>query len=99
MIRIHRSLRVSLWLIQSFFKRYNRYLLIASIVGALSFLLLWKASPFIKSNLFPKRTMVGLVGAYRPEELPLYVQQYISAGFTEINVDGEAVPFAVMKWE
>jgi peptide/nickel transport system substrate-binding protein len=73
--------------------------LLAAGFGAVFMVLIWKFSPVIKNNVFPERTMVGIVGTYPANELPLFIQKYISAGFTQIAENGEAVPHIASRWE
>lgn len=96
---VQRTFLISTWLIKSFFKRYKTHLIIASVIGAVFAIGLWQFYPYVKANAFPERTVVGMVGNYRPTELPLSIQNYISAGFTTITENGEAVPLVASKWE
>ena len=88
-----------MWLMQSFVNRYKKYIIAATLIGAVGVFALWKAFPYIHRHFFPDKTIVGIVGSYQPSELPLSIQRYISVGFTDIADSGEAEPQAVSKWE
>ncbi|MCR4264463.1 MAG: ABC transporter substrate-binding protein [Candidatus Roizmanbacteria bacterium] len=96
---VQRTFLISTWLIKSFIKRYKTYVIIAAVTGALVAVGFWKLYPYMKTNVFPERTVVGIVGSYGPTELPLSIQNYISAGFTTITENGEAIPLVASKWE
>ncbi|MBI4136441.1 ABC transporter substrate-binding protein [Candidatus Roizmanbacteria bacterium] len=96
---VQRTFLISSWLIKSFIKRYKTYVVMAAVIGALVAVGFWKLYPYLKTTVFPERTVVGIVGNYRPTELPLSIQHYISAGFTTVTENGEAVPLVASKWE
>lgn len=99
MNRIRRTVLISYWLLQSFLKRYKSYLVIAFILGIVIMGIFWRFYPTLSKITNPSKTVVGIVGIYRPNELPISIQQYISLGFTSIDESGEALPLTVTKWE
>lgn len=99
MAQIQKQTRVVYWLLKSLFKRYNKLIIFGFLAGLGVMLIgVYFWGP-IKTLLFPQKTVIGLVGAYEPERLPLFIQQKISRGFTQIEDNGTPKEDLAMSWE
>lgn len=88
--------RASLWYIQSFWSKYRRSLLIG--VG-LGIAIVWLFPRLIVMLPQPKRTeYIGRVGLFSWSDVPIDIQQKMSAGLTSVNQAGEPVPVLADRW-
>lgn len=84
------------WYITAYLKKHG-WVLITSVLGAL--ILFSFSISFIvqKTKLKPHR-YVGIVGKYSLHNLPLSIQNQISAGLTKLEADNTVSPFLAERW-
>lgn len=56
-------------------------------------------SSYLDALFFPKKNIVGIVGHYSGQRLPLEVEQKISSGFVYVDENGLVKPAAAESWE
>lgn len=99
MILIKRK-RLVFWLIKAYFKKWRNTIALSFILGLTAFFLLRFASVyFIKKVPFVNKQTVGIVGVYRPDNLPDEIQRKLSRGLTYISEDGTPKPDVAESWE
>lgn len=87
-------------LIQTFTSRHKKYILIGNIIGFFCTLFFLQAFPLIYSQLFgQKNYVIGIVGNFSENNLPLFIQNQISRGITSLLPSGEATPLLAYKWD
>lgn len=94
-----RTLRILVWFGQTLTTRYWRMFLSSFVAGLLLVLLAIRLYPTIASFTLRRSTIIGLVGSYTPTNLPLPVQNLLSAGLVGVSPSGEAVPALSERWE
>lgn len=93
MLKIRYWLRV-FWL---FLNRFKRLLFVGCFAGLVAFLLLSQFPGLF--NFLLRREVIGVVGRYGIEDLPINIQSEISLGLTKIDTDGSALPSLAVSWE
>jgi peptide/nickel transport system substrate-binding protein len=84
------------WYISIFLRKHGVLVLSSIIIAILVFSL---SLPFlVRLFEFKKSTYIGIVGRYSLTDLPLPVQQEISAGLTRIEKDGSVKPDIAERW-
>jgi len=93
---LFKKLRFSLRFLTAVWKLHKRLLLIAFIIGVLSFFFIPKLLFLI---LRPNEQKIGLVGRFTTDDLPFLVQNKLSRGLTKISDNGEVEPDLAESWE
>ncbi len=84
------------WYITTYFKKHG-WVFATSIIGALIVFSFSISS--IVQRIEPKpRRYVGLVGKYNLQNLPLSIQNQLSAGLTKIEEDNTVSPYLAERW-
>lgn len=83
--------------IRLFIARFKRLLFIGVFAGIIVFLF-FSAFPSAYS-FFVKRDVIGFVGRYSVDDLPLQIQNEISFGLTKIDEKSNVVPGLAESWE
>lgn len=90
------SWRASLWYVQSFWNKYRRSLLIG--VG-LGIAIVWLFPRLVVLLPQPKNTQyIARVGLFSWADLPVDIQQKMSAGLTSVNETGEPRAVLAERW-
>ncbi len=82
-------------LIIAFLNKFKFIISIGIVFGIFSFYLF---NNFIYKNYLGKTTTIGILGRYRPNDLPLYILNKISRGLTKVK-DGNLEPDLAEYWE
>lgn len=91
-----KKFRFFLRLFLAFFGKHQKIIILGFLIGIFSFLFF----PKIKNFLFQENVqMIGMVGRFTPDELPLEIQELISKGLTGISSDGQIYPRLAESWE
>lgn len=96
---VFRRLRTFFWLSQSFSSRYGKLVIGGFIVGIIAFILLVYTFPLWRGIMPQQREVIGIIGSYRPANLPLSVQNLVSRGLTKVTENGEAEPDLASSWQ
>ncbi len=85
--------------LQTFFKKQKKYLLISSIIGFFSTLILIQIYPFYVEFYNNKNKIIGIIGQYNESSLPLLFKNKISLGLTALTDKGEVEPSLAKSWQ
>ncbi len=91
--------RFLFWLTRELINKYKRALIVGIAVGIGLMILFWKYAPVMVTLWFSPVERIGIIGEYTPTTLPLFIQNEISMGLTDIGGDGNAVPALALHWE
>lgn len=90
------SLRVSVWYVQAFWQKYKKLLLAGVGLGIILVWLFPRAIQYIPRARSAR--YIGRVGLFVWSDLPLDIQQKVSAGLTALDESGEVVPVLAERW-
>ena len=92
--------RLIFWLIKAYIKKSGKIILLSFFLGLLIFFLLIFASKYF-TIILPafKRETVGVVGAYKKNNLPEIITNKFSRGLTKVADDGSVKPDLAQNWE
>lgn len=90
--------RLFLWLVRAYIKKWGKIIALSFFVGLIAFFLFIFFSKHI-TNFFPEKERVGLIGAYKLDNLPSTITKYLSLGLTTVNESGEIKPGLARFWE
>jgi peptide/nickel transport system substrate-binding protein len=92
--------RLIFWLIKAYIKKSKKILLFSFLFGLIVFSTLLFGSRYF-SKLIPttKKVTIGVVGAYRQDNLPPVVVNYLSRGLTSVQEDGSIKPDLASSWD
>lgn len=85
--------------ISLFTKKHSRFIFGGFIVGFFLSLLVFKFYPTLKLLIMPQKRIIGIVGNFRENNLPISIQKLISLGLTSVSPDGSAAPAIASSWE
>lgn len=92
--------RLIYWLVREYLKKWGKIILIFFAVGlAIFFALLRGSEYFLPKIPVGKNETIGIVGAYKFENLPEYITKDISMGLTTLGFDGEPKPGIAGRWK
>lgn len=92
--------RLIFWLIKAYIKKSGKTLVFSFLFGLLVFFgFLLGSHYFTKLIPLSKKTTIGVVGAYRQDNLPPIVINYLSRGLTSVAEDGTVKPDVASSWE
>lgn len=89
------SLRYIIRLIQAFFKRFKALIVVGAILGVIFFLLI----SFLLPSLDATHQKIGIVGRFTSDNLPEEISTKISAGLTNVDINGNTIPALAKSWE
>ncbi len=91
--------RTLFWLIKAYVKKWGKVIGSSFLLGLLVFFLLLAFSQYVYSKM-PKgqKVVVGVIGAYTPENLPQKITRKLSRGMTAVQPDGSIQPDAAESW-
>ena len=95
---LSKKLRLYTWLISGLVKRHGKVVGLSFVLGIALVVMIMKLAPQLKQLVY-HGTVMGLVGAYSPSDLPESVGKLVSFGLTEISESGEAKPALATSWE
>lgn len=92
--------RLLFWLIKAYMKRWGK-VIILSFIGGLGIFFLLLSTSRLLVHLLPieKKVVVGAVGAYTTDILPVAIEKKISFGLTQLAVDGSVIEGAATSWK
>jgi peptide/nickel transport system substrate-binding protein len=92
--------RLIFWLIKAYIKKSGKIILLSFLLGLIIFFAFIFSSRYL-AKVFPvyKKTSVGVVGAFRQDNLPAIITNKFSRGLTKIEADGSIKPDLASKWE
>jgi ABC-type transport system substrate-binding protein len=92
--------RTLFWLIKAYLKKWGKVIGSSFLLGLLIFFLLLTSSQYlIKKIPTDKKVVVGMIGAYKSDNLPPQIVRKLSRGLTSLNPDGTIKPEAAASWE
>lgn len=92
--------RLIFWLIKAYIKKWGKVIFFSFLGGlGIFFILVSSSSYFLRMLPFDKKESIGIVGAYRINNLPSLVSQKLSHGLTRIEKDGSIKPDIASSWE
>lgn len=92
--------RLIFWLIKAYIKKWGKTVMFSFLFGLIVFFgLLWGSQYFTKLIPLTKKVTVGVVGAYRQDNLPPIVVKHLSRGLTKVAEDGTVKPDLAASWE
>src|SRR3989344_1260806 len=98
-MQLTKKLRIFWWLLTGILSRYSKVILSAFIIGIFVFIFALKFIPFFTQRFQQGHKVIGLVGLYTPTNLPLSVQKLVSAGLTDMALDGSVIPTLATSWD
>src|SRR5205809_144705 len=92
--------RLIFWLIKAYIKKSGKIMVISFLIGLVLFFTFFFSSKYI-NRIFPvyKRVSVGVVGAYRQDNLPPIITNKFSRGLTVVTKDGSVKPDLAHDWQ
>lgn len=92
--------RLLFWLIRAYIKRWGKRILFFFILGLVVFFILLKTAAVLVPRIpVGSKESIGLVGAYRLDNLPPSILYDISRGLTSLAQDGSVRPDLASSWE
>lgn len=91
--------RLIFWLIKAYIKKSGKIIIASFLLGLILFSSLLFSSKYL-SRIFPvyKKASVGVVGAYRQDNLPPIITNKFSRGLTTVTKDGSVKPDLAQDW-
>ncbi len=91
--------RLLFWIIRAYLRKWGKIFIFSFLVGlAVFFILIYLIQNF--SYLLPSRKeKIGIVGAYRLNNLPSEIVDKISRGLTKVSEEGKILPDVASSWE
>src|SRR6185503_9585323 len=92
--------RLIFWLIKAYIKKSGKTILLSFLLGLLIFFSFVFSSKYF-NRIIPvyKKASIGVVGAYRQDNLPPVITNKFSRGLTSVEKDGSIKPDLAEKWE
>jgi peptide/nickel transport system substrate-binding protein len=92
--------RLIFWLIKAYIKKSGKIIVISFLLGLIIFFSVILTSKYF-NRIIPvfKKESVGVVGAYRQDNLPPIITNKFSRGLTTIGADGSIKPDLAERWE
>jgi len=92
--------RLIFWLIKAYIKKSGKTIMLSFLFGLIIFFALAFGSKYLL-KIIPnyKKVSIGVVGAFRQDNLPPLITNKFSRGLTKIEPDGSIRPDLVKKWE
>lgn len=92
--------RLIFWLIKAYIKKSGKIILLSFLLGLIIFFGVLFTSKYF-SRIIPvfKKESVGVVGAYRQDNLPPLITNKFSRGLTTVAEDGSIKPDLAERWE
>ncbi len=92
--------RLIFWLIKAYIKKSGKIILLSFFLGLLIFFTVILTSQYF-NRIIPvfKKESVGVVGAFRQDNLPPIITNKFSRGLTTVGTDGSIKPDLAEKWE
>jgi peptide/nickel transport system substrate-binding protein len=91
--------RLVFWLIKAYINKWGKVIFLSFAGG----LVIFAGLIFLLTHmgdLFPDRKeVIGIVGAYTPDSLPISLTSQFSHGLTKIAEDGDVVPDLATSWD
>lgn len=85
---------------KAYLKKWGKVIGSSFLLGLLFFFLLLAFSQYVLNKLpSEKKEVVGLIGAYTPNNLPPLIVSKLSRGLTTLRADGTVQPDAAVSWE
>lgn len=92
--------RYYFWLFKAYFKRWKRTIVTSLIVGIIiSGLGIAFLNFYIRPSIDNKIQRIGVLGVYKPDNLPDSLLLDVSYGLTRLNDKGEIQPAGAERWE
>jgi len=92
--------RLIFWLFKAYLKKWRKTIFVSFILGLLVFTGLYLGWGVIVPELpFNQRMVVGMVGSYNTDNLPVEVLRKASRGLTLIDNDGKPKPDISASWD
>jgi ABC-type transport system substrate-binding protein len=93
--------RLIFWLIKAYIKKSGKTIVLSFLLGLFIFFALLFSSRYFSQIILPfaKKETVGLVGAFRQDDLPPEIVDKLSYGLTRVAEDGAIKPGLAIKWE
>lgn len=97
--RIFKRFRSFFWLSSELLKRHYKVVAVSFIVALFIVINFSRLSRGMQnvSGIHPQR--IGVVGAYTPTTLPLFIQELVSSGLTEVDETGVIKPSLALDWK
>lgn len=92
--------RLIFWLIKAYIKKSGKIILLSFLLGLIIFASLAVSSKYF-NRIIPvyKKASIGVVGAYRQDNLPPIITNKFSRGLTTVAKDGSIKPDIAERWE
>ncbi len=92
--------RYLFWLIKAYIKRWGKQFFLFFLIGLGIFLLLVNFYPLLL-QLIPthRKTIIGISGAYRTENMPSFIVNKIAKGLTKVSQGGTISPDLASSWK
>ncbi len=85
--------RLIFWLIKAYVKKSKKILIFSFLAGLLVFFAVLFGSRYLKAFFTLHRyPVIGIVGSYEKDNLPLLIKSKLSHGLTKVNADGTIKP-------
>ncbi len=92
--------RLLYWLIKAYIKKWGKLILLYFAIGLFVFFAFNLVFSTIAAKIhFAKKETIGIVGAYRIEDLPSTILYKISRGLTSVKKDGIVKPDVASYWK
>ncbi|MCL6096400.1 MAG: ABC transporter substrate-binding protein [Patescibacteria group bacterium] len=91
--------RLIFWLFRAYLKKWRKTILASFLFGLLVFTALYLGWGVIVPEFpFNQRMVVGMVGSYNTDNIPVEVLRKASSGLTVIDKDGKPKPDIALSW-
>ncbi|HZE86659.1 MAG TPA: ABC transporter substrate-binding protein [Methylomirabilota bacterium] len=92
--------RLIFWLIKAYIKKSGKIIILSFLLGLIIFFSFIYGSRYF-ARIVPvyKKESIGVIGAYRQDELPSLITNKFSRGLTTIETNGTIKPDLAQSWE
>jgi ABC-type transport system substrate-binding protein len=91
--------RLVFWLIKAYIKKWGRVIFFSFLFGLVVFFALaFTSQKIIELIPFQKKQTIGMIGAYKVDNLPPEIFREVSYGLTTVAEDGVVKPGIAEKW-
>lgn len=91
-----KKIRFWWWLLTAFAVKHKKTVLYAAIASIVIALIVPRLLPYLPRQW--RAETIGIVGKFRPEELPSYIAAQLSYGLTATDEFGQAIPALATGW-
>lgn len=96
---MRKGIQYTAFYLQTFLTRHIKELLLSALSGFLISLIIIQTYPLFWKFVGQRSQIIGVIGRFSEDNLPLDIKNQISFGLTSLSSSGEPIPAAAGSWE